>query len=261
MVGLAAGLGLALAVLTTARIALFVPLALLWVGLVGAPTLALRGRRVLLVALPVVLLVGGWIVRNWVVVGAPVLTTESGESFWGANNEWTFDYLPDRSIDLAVVKSYEALSPERQRALNGLEDHEVARDRLVAGWGWEYIHAHPALTLWRAGRKLWSAASGRLSPSEGRSRLELTGYSLVFLPVHLLAAIGLWRARRQGSEHLLVAFVLLGFAVTTATFWAHTSHKSYLDVFLFIYAAAALVWSGTTLKGLCAASRFFHVCN
>ena len=61
------------------------------------------------------------------------------------------------------------------------------------------------------------------------------------MPVHLLAAVGLWRVRRRWREHLVVGVVFLAFALTTAVFWAHTSHKSYLDVFLFVYASAGVV--------------------
>ena len=85
-----AGLALALAMLTTIRLALFIPFAIAWVILAQhqAPwrERVLRGGPV---AAPVVLLLGGWMARNARVVGAPVLTTEAGLSLWLANSAAT----------------------------------------------------------------------------------------------------------------------------------------------------------------------------
>lgn len=236
---LLAGLALALAVLTTARVALILPFALLWVLLQNGRPTASSLTRTLLVALPAALLVGGWTVRNWVVVGAPVLTTESGESFWVANNAWTFEYLPNRSIDLAMGRSYESLSEAQQEALSDLDGHEVDADRLLARWGLDYVWAHPWQVTVHAARKVWVAASGQPSPS--RPRPESVGYLAIFAPIHLLALVGCWRARRNGPRHLLVPLVLAGFFLTTALYWAHTSHKSVIDAFLIVYAASVVV--------------------
>ena len=97
--GIAAGVALALAVLTTARIAPLVGLSVLWAAFGdGVPD---RGRRRLAIAvvLPILLVVGLWVARNVVVVGAPVLTTETGLSLWIAHNEATMTIYPNRSVD------------------------------------------------------------------------------------------------------------------------------------------------------------------
>ncbi len=61
----------------------------------------------------------------------------------------------------------------------------------------------------------------------------------MFVPIHLLAIAGLWRHRENWATHSLAVAILVAFGITTAVFWAHTSHKSCLDVLLFVYAAAA----------------------
>ena len=71
------------------------------------------------------------------------------------------------------------------------------------------------------------------------------GYALVFVPVHVLAAIGMWRSRRAWERHGPAYLLFLSFLATTAVFWALTSHKSYLDPLLFVYAAS-VVSSGMT---------------
>jgi 4-amino-4-deoxy-L-arabinose transferase-like glycosyltransferase len=234
---LGAGVVLGLAVLTTARIAIFLPCAEAWALLAPGLSWRVRVRHAVLVLLPMVFLIGGWTVRNWRAVGAPVLTTEAGESLWVANNEWTFSHFPVQSIDLSAGEAYRRLGAWQQQELDKRQGSEVARDRLLAKWGLEYAAAHPWRTLGNGLRKIWMAASAELSPA--RAPALQFGYALLFTPVHLLAGIGLWRSRSAWDTHLIY-LLFASFAITTATFWAHTSHKSYLDLFLFVYAASVI---------------------
>ena len=87
-----------------------------------------------------------------------------------------------------------------------------------------------------AARKLWVVAAAELSPARGP--IAQLGYLLLFLHVHVLAVVGCWRSRSDWRVHSVVWLVIASFAATTAIFWAHTSHKSYLDPVLFVYAAA-----------------------
>jgi 4-amino-4-deoxy-L-arabinose transferase-like glycosyltransferase len=235
---LGAGVVLGLVALTTARLTLVLPAAIAWAIVGAGPTARIRARSALLVALPVALLLGGWVARNWRVVGAPVLTTEAGESLWVANNSWAMAHFPAESIDLSLADSYTGMTAAEQVAFARVSDDEVVRDRLLRSWALEYITTHPGLTIRNGAYKIWVVVSAQLSPARG-AVLEW-GYALVFLPVHLLAAIALWQHRRAWRVHALAGAVLVSFAITTAAFWAHTSHKSCLDVLLFVYAAAAI---------------------
>jgi 4-amino-4-deoxy-L-arabinose transferase-like glycosyltransferase len=237
LVPLAAGFALAFAVLTSARVVLLVPFALAW-SLAGPGDWRDRVRRSGLVALPIVLLTGAWMWRNQLRVGAPVLTTESGEALFFGNSPLTFLHYPDRSIDL-IADEIHRLPEEHYTALEQLEGHDVERDALYRQLAMNYITSHPGEVMAGAVRKLWIVASGRLSPA--RDAATQAGYQLVFAAVHLLALAGAWRARAARQRgHALIALLFLSFALTTAVFWAHTSHKSYLDPFLFIYAASVL---------------------
>lgn len=229
------GVALALAVLANARIVAFVPCALAWVALAGGPDRRIRLRAAAIVLLPVVLLLGGWMGRNWRVVGSPVLTTEAGERLWYANNPWTFSHFPVRSIDLTAGELAQMPAEEREQ-IDSFRGSEVEQDRMIAGKALDYMTADPGRTAVFAMRKLWVAASAQLSPA--RSWIVQLGYAGLFLPVHLLALVGLWRSRADWRPHSLTWVLMLAFAVTTALFWAHTSHKSYLDPVLFVYAAA-----------------------
>src|SRR6185436_7326752 len=192
----------------------------------------------MLIGLPIVLMMGAWIARNAAVVGAPVLTTEAGESLWLANNPWAMAHFPAESIDLSVDDSYAGMTASERGAFEKVSADEVARDRLLKSWALDYMWAHPTQTIANGFRKVWVPLAAQLSPA--RTATTQWSYLAVFAPIHLLAAIGLWRHRQAWRDHALMGALLLSFAATTAVFWAHTSHKSYLDVFLFVYAAAVL---------------------
>lgn len=232
------GIVLALAVLTTARMALLAPACVLWACLATAGALQVRLRHAVIVAVPIALLVGGWVARNWTVVGSPVLTTEAGESLWVANSDSTFHSFPAGSIDDSVTEMYAGLSAGRRAELDRLTGAEVSRDLLLAAWATDDIVAHPGRTIVNGARKIGIAFDGCLSPARGMT--AQLGYALLFMPVHALAAIGLWRARHDWARQSLLWVTFLSFMITTAMFWAHTSHKSYLDVLLFVSAASVV---------------------
>ena len=231
---LAAGGVLALAVLTSARVALFAPGAVAWAWTVADPRD--RARRALAVAVPVVLLVGIWLVRNAEIVGAPVLTTESGVSLFIGNSPLTFTHFPARSMDL-VTGEFAALPPDVQHRIESLEGQEVASDRALRDLALAYLWDHPWQALSGAGRKLWVVASAELSPARGG--LADWSYRAVYLPVHVLALVGLWRFIQRQREHGLLLLFVGAFAATTAVYWAHTSHVSLIHPVLFIYASAS----------------------
>ena len=234
------GAVLALAVLTTARVALLLPAAALWALASPGRLSSTALRNAVLITIPAAMLVGGWMARNWTLTGAPILTTESGESFWAANNAWTFEYLPDRSIDLAVTHAYGALRPEQGEVLHSLGGRDREADLFVGRLGWEWVRQHPVVAAWHAVRKAWMPVSARLSPV--RSGYDAFGYAAFFMPVHLAACVGMVLTWRRGAVYRLMPVLILAFLGTTAIYWAHTSHKSLIDAFLFAYAAGAVSW-------------------
>lgn len=236
---LGAGLVLGLAALTTVRLDLFLPLAILWVAWPPVPGRPWRLRQAALVSLPVVMLVGGWMVRNWSVVGAPVITTESGLSLWVANNAITTEFLPERSVDEIYDAAYAGLPGERKASLASTGG-ELEADRLLWQWAIEYMRANPGPTLINMVRKVAWSFSAQLSPA--REWAIQWGYAAYSIPLHVLALVGWWRSRvdRWSLGHLLICFLFVAFIVTTAVFWAHTSHKSTLHLFLGVYAAFAI---------------------
>jgi 4-amino-4-deoxy-L-arabinose transferase-like glycosyltransferase len=236
---LGAGLALALATLTTVRMVLFVPIAIGWV-MFARPGVGLRTRAMKTgcVVLPLALLLGAWATRNAHVVGAPVLTTEFGLSLWLAHNPDTMAFLPGRSIDLVEASAWRHVSQDQRRLIASLGGDDVAEDRYYATLAIGYVVANPRETAWRALQKVASSFVGWLSPA--REWPVQIGYLAIYGPLHVLGLAGLWRQRRAGRDHALIALMVIAFAITTAVFWAHTSHRSFLHVFMIVYAASLI---------------------
>ena len=54
---------------------------------------------------------------------------------------------------------------------------------------------------------------------------------------------------RGRREVILIAMLFIAFMCVTAVFWAHTAHRSYLDVYLIVFAASVVerLWSSQVL--------------
>ncbi|OYT72019.1 MAG: hypothetical protein CFK52_06560 [Chloracidobacterium sp. CP2_5A] len=231
-----------LAMLTRPSLLPFAPLALgwLWLGRRGAPASerwkALSGYAG---ALCVVLM--PWLLRNAAVVGRLTLTTRIGHSLWAGNNPQTFSHYPQGSIDRSAEAAWEALTPaEVAEVGQAIARGETALDDWFRARAWAYVREHPGRTLAAAGRKLGAAFWWRLNPAKGRR--EQLVYGSGYVPAMLLALGGAWRLarRRQWSPLALCGAHVVAFGLVTAAFWAHTSHRSYLDVYFIALAGGAL---------------------
>ena len=56
---------------------------------------------------------------------------------------------------------------------------------------------------------------------------------------------------RRRPEVILIGMLFLAFISVTAVFWAHSSHRSYLDVYWIVFAASVVekVWTTGCLRG------------
>ena len=232
-----AGGALGLALLTRASLLPFVPLALLWLLCCAGGPKRGRVRSTLLVAAAFSIVVAPWLIRNTIRVGAPILTSQSGRFLWLGNNAQTFSHYPDESIDVSADAAYEALTPDERRELDRIGG-EVEASAWYAQKGRVYMAAHPALTVRNAFRKI--AAGFSWHPSPRRERLAEVVYGASYVPVLVMALAGAIRHRREWRLHLLIYGLFLSFLAVTAVFWAHTSHRSHLDVYLIVFAAAGI---------------------
>ncbi len=233
------GFALGAAVLTRPTLAPFALGVPVWLALFGSGPSPRKMYRVCAVLLPIGLTVGSWLVRNYFVIGAPVLTSETGRYLWLGNNKATFTNYPSESIDRGEDSAVAALSPAEQQQFNALAGHEVQESEWLRKKGLAYIRIHPLATADTAIRKIVAGFSWNFNPV--REPLVQTVYFLSYAPILVLGIAGMSLTRNRGRELSLIYLLLLTFAGVTAIFWAHTSHRSYLDVYLIIFSAFALL--------------------
>jgi len=232
-----AGLLLGLDVLTRTAIVPFALLAPLW--LVSQK----RTRSGVACAFLLVLTVTPWLIRNYMLTGAATLSTESGMQLWSANNGFLFRHYPEESRDLSTKDALNALSLQDQQDLERIEDSERLTDQWFLHKALEYMRAHPTQTIIDGFRKIEAAFYWLPSPRKGR--LANMVNALSYGPVMLVGLWGMGRRRKCWREDSLVYILFATFIAVTAVFWAHTSHRVYLDVYWIVFASGALAEAGT----------------
>ena len=259
---LVAGILFGFAILTRASLAPFTATAVLWIAwdgakLGGAGVGYRRGlQKAAAVALGAAIVVAPWLVRNDRVVGAPVLTAQTGFFLWLAQNDKTFTRYPEESIDVTLREAMMATTDEEKAELNEAARHgELARSVWFAAKGRAHMAAHPGDALVGALRKNAAAFSPIMSPRRPARPWVLAAHALSYTPVVALAAAGLVAARRRLRD--LVPFALLfgTFVVASGLFWAHTSHRVYLDVYLMVLAGHALASAKSLCSRVCQRPR------
>jgi 4-amino-4-deoxy-L-arabinose transferase-like glycosyltransferase len=217
-----------------------------------APTLFLAGalllvfrqeprracRFTLAFALGTLVLLGPWFIRNKLVAGRFAVTSETGFALARAHNAYTFRYYPYRaSIDRSWGAFHENLDEDRRQALARVADDEFATGRWYARQAVDYIRAHPWETVWHGFYKAAVNFLGILSPLQ--EPLKNWVYTISYWVLTLLALRGLPRLRGASFFKVFLAMVLAQLAVSFV-FWAHTSHRSFLDPLFAIPAGVGL---------------------
>lgn len=226
------GFLLGLDVLTRAPVApfaMFVPAWLIW---------RKRSIPALICAFCLVLTVSPWLCRCYKLTGHLLLTTEQGYELWNGNNDILFQYFPAQSVDESIHAHLRALSAQDKHELQQLSANEAVEDNWFRQRGLAYIRAHPMLTAINGLRKVAIAFDWMPTPrgSPVRALLHFFSYS----PVMLLGLWGMWRRRSHWREDSLIYALFVTFALVTAVFFAHTNHRSYLDVYWIMFAAGFL---------------------
>jgi 4-amino-4-deoxy-L-arabinose transferase-like glycosyltransferase len=230
-----AGLALGADVMTRSTIAPFAVFAPVLLISLGAGTLKARLRVALLCAGALVLTVSPWLARSYRLTGVPTLSTETGFQVWNGNNPYTFSHYPAESMDLSVTAAFDAMSAGDKARLEKLRANEAVRDRWFLQKGVEYIRAHPWLSVANGFRKLGAAFGWLMSPR--RSFWPSLVHALSYGPVMALGMWGMWTRRSHWREDAIIYAVFVAFAAVTWVCFAHTSHRSYLDVYWIVFAA------------------------
>jgi 4-amino-4-deoxy-L-arabinose transferase-like glycosyltransferase len=250
-----AGVTLGAIPLIRASVAPAVGVGLVWCAVWGAPgnyLARLRNSFILLIAVASV--TGPWLMRTYHLTGAPVFSSQTGWALWMGNNAQTFSHYPAESIDRSRDEAWWKLSETDRAEIRQLPNDEIVRSNSFAHRALVYMRENPLLVLQGMLRKLDAAFSWRLNPN--REPLAQAAYSIAYVPVVILGLVGMFLARGR-REVILIAMLFIAFICVTAVFWAHTAHRSYLDVYLIVFAASAVerLWSLTSLARILAEFR------
>jgi 4-amino-4-deoxy-L-arabinose transferase-like glycosyltransferase len=236
-----AGVAIGAAVLTRANLAPFALIAPLWLALAGGSNAAPLRRRLyvaLLCASVMVLVVSPWLVRVYRLTGSVTLSTETGFFLWLGNNPYTFSHYPEESIDSTADAALTALSLREKEELDALSSDEAAKDQWFRKKALVYIWEHPWQALGNGFLKVVDAFGFLISPRH--SFWPTLAHALSYGPILCLGLWGMWAAWRHWREHSILYAQFGSFAVVTAVFFGATSYRSYLDVYLIVFAAWVL---------------------
>lgn len=229
--------GAALGLLLLTR-STMLPFALVALMIVAVPVRrTARLVPTIIAAAAMIAVLSPWLAWQKQLTGAYGLGTEGSAALYAGNHPLTFSAYPERSIDESRANIFAALTPAEQAelALQG----EAARDRWLRDKAIAAIAADPIAFVSSALRKLWAAFGAMPTPRHGV--IGDLGYAVGWTPFALAALAGMWLRRRLWRDDLMLHAHLLTFCATTALFWAQTSHRSYLDPYLAVFAACALM--------------------
>ena len=229
------GISLGVTTLIRTSAVLFVVLVVLWVILVVKGGFRDRTSVVLVLATSFALVLVPWLARNTVVLGRALLTTQTGRFLWIGNNSDTFSHYPTGYIDQSEGKAWRALTFAELEKIRDLSADEIGQSEWFFKRGADFIVQYPGYTLQRASRKVWAGFSWNFSPEKDLLRQQ--AYFFSYVPLLVLGIAGILLTWRRWRELSLIYFLFLAFTVVTAVFWAHTSHRIYLDVYLMVFAA------------------------
>lgn len=236
-VALAAGAALALGVLTRSTLLPFALGAVVWLAL-PAPGQRLRASviRAACAGAALALMLAPWVERTHRITGAAGMGTESGHFLHAAQHPLTFSAYPVGTFDQTRANVFAALLPEERAELARLD--EAGKDRWYRARALVAMQENPGQVVAGAVRKLWAAFGPWPVPRHGLA--TNLAYAAGWVPFLTFAVAGAIRRRRHWREDALLWWHFASFAGLTAVFWAQTSHRSYLDPYVAVFAGIAL---------------------
>jgi 4-amino-4-deoxy-L-arabinose transferase-like glycosyltransferase len=224
-----AGAGLGVGTLTIPYLLLAVFLVPLWMG-------RARWRLAFGVTALALVIVAPWPLRNWAVLGEPVMGTQQWLCFWYGNNPQATGSSGSKirlEPAATVWAPYDA-------AFRG---NEVAGERFLRDDALRYVREHPGHTAWLWLRK--AANFFRLWPETQTQNVYTTRFpkiigALSFGSVLLLGLLGWWRGEFDRRRAAIVVIYFATFSLVAAVTLSKDRYRMPLDVYLMIPAAMLL---------------------
>lgn len=220
-----AGIFWGAAILTRAQIVFMIPLAFLWTLFsrkVRREYLRHWGIQVIVV----IFVLMPWVVRNALFLGHATLSTVAGATFWGANNELTFNDPTCRGlwVKTSILSQTHPLSGT-----------EVERDQMALRYGLQSIHDN----FHKLPQLLFAKIFRLLSPTHETENIAVYwAFALgwIFVAPLMLIGIGVaWKKEPQITGFLSLPFV--SSIVTATIFWGALRFRDAVAPAFIIFAA------------------------
>ena len=228
------GLLLGLAILTRGYLLFLLPLAIIFIALWPIKR---RSQVAILFALSSIIVPGTWVVRNWVVMGKPVLSTQT-DHFYLGNNAWARGSFGGDVLTLR----YEApqIKVLIERHPNFREMSEMERSEMWSQEAVSSVTSNPARFIWLLGRKtlLFWAPIQTWSHRSYRWHYPF-GVILPFFIVGILITFG----RGLKRETLLLLLPVIGVYIASLLTYALDRYRFPIEPFIVLLGAIGIVES------------------
>jgi hypothetical protein len=197
---------------------------------------------------------GPWAIRNWVVMGRPIVTTTHGgyTLLLPHNPAYTRAVVDQPWRTVWQSPSFDGWAASLEDFLAAQQpplDHthlnpqvELARDEWMNNKAWDYIHHHP-LTAVKAGftllGRMWSIVPAA-ADGEARSIALRLAIGAFYVPVLAALLVGICRVLRIGNpDWRLPVVMILSFSAVHALYWADMRMRAPLIPAIALLAAAS----------------------
>ncbi|MFA7005584.1 MAG: hypothetical protein WC429_16190, partial [Verrucomicrobiia bacterium] len=190
-------------------------------------------RKALGVMALALVIVAPWPLRNWAVLGEPVMGTQQWLCFWYGNN-------PKATGSSGSVIRLEPRATVWVPYRDSFRTNELAGEHFLRDDALRYVREHPGRTAW-----LWLCKAAnlfRLWPETQTQNIYTTWLTklvgvLSFGPVFLLGLLGWWRGGLDRRRAAIVAIYFATFIAVAAVTLSKDRYRMPLDVYLMIPAA------------------------
>lgn len=230
-----AGVFLSLTVIVKVTLLTLIPFAILWFIIVLKNNIA---KMILVMLLGFIVISSPWVIRNTIIHGKPLFVIHSGTTLWSGQNPYTLIGYPQEHIDRMTAKAWAAISDKEKEKYKKLS--EIERDNWFKQRALKFMKENPLIVLKGAFLKIYAVMGWNLSPNEGNWVKNLF-YTITYMPILLLGFIGAFLSRDKYKELSIIYCLFFTFIATSAIFIGHTSHRTYLDIYLMIFSSYAVI--------------------
>lgn len=211
----------------------------------------LRGLRpIAIAALAFALTLAPWLARNLAVLGAPLVTSTTGENFWRGNHEGAGGNVLD--LDGGEITRIVPTNPALPEAIRVVlaNGTEVERHRVFGAEAWRFIASHPGAALELFARKMRTFWWRIESDPADYSPLISAAYEVIYRAELALALIGMFFVFRPPGTAApapdrmaagMAVALMIAISVLQSAFYVQGRHRFLIEPLLLIFTACGLL--------------------